>query len=160
VEITNPGGLPPGMSYSDLGRKSMPRNFLLFGLMQRMGLVEKVGTGIMRMNHAMKEYNLGKPVMEADENWFTIIFKRPELERESFEGRGKTTPQKTTQKTTQKILGLIKENPDITRRELASIIGISEDGIKYHLTNLKNMGSLERIGPDKGGYWRIVGDDE
>ena len=88
-------------------------------------------------------------------DWFTIIFKRPELERESFEGRGKTT-----QKTTQKILGLIKENPDITRRELASIIGILEDGIKYHLTNLKSMGVLERIGPDKGGYWRIVGDDE
>jgi ATP-dependent DNA helicase RecG len=160
VEITNPGGLPLGMSYDDLGRKSMPRNFLLFGLMQRVGLVEKVGTGILRMNHAMEEYRLEKPVMEADENWFTIIFKRPELERESFEGRGKTTPQKTTQKTTQKILGLIKENPDITRRELASTIGISEDGIKYHLTNLKNMGLLERIGPDKGGYWRIVDNDE
>ena len=160
VEITNPGGLPPGMSYADLGKKSMPRNFLLFGLMQRMGLVEKVGTGILRMNHAMEEYMLEKPVMEADENWFTIIFKRPELERESFEGRGKTTPQKTTQKTTQKILGLIEENPHITRRELASIIGISEDGIKYHITNLKSMGVLERIGPDKGGYWRIVGDDE
>jgi len=160
VEIANPGGLPPGMSYADLGKKSMPRNFLLFGLMQRMGLVEKVGTGILRMNHAMKEYNLEKPVMEADENWFTIIFRRPELERASFEGREKTTPQKTTQKTTQKILGLIKENPDITRRELASIIGISEDGIKYHLTNLKNMGLLERIGHDKGGYWRIVDNDE
>ncbi|HIE27872.1 TPA: winged helix-turn-helix transcriptional regulator [Candidatus Poribacteria bacterium] len=156
AEITNPGGLPPGMSYFDLGKKSMPRNFLLFGLMQRMGLAEKVGTGILRMNHAMEEYNLEKPVMEVDENWFTIIFKRPELEKESFEGREKSTPQKTT----QKILGVIKENPNITRKELASIIGISEDGIKYHIANLKSMGVLERIGPDKGGYWRIVDNDE
>ena len=84
-------------------------------------------------------------------DWFTIIFKRPELERESFEGRGKTT---------QKIIGLIKENPNITRKELASIIGISEDGIKYYSTTLKSMGLLERIGPDKGGYWRIVDNDE
>ena len=83
-------------------------------------------------------------------DWFTIIFKRPELERESFEGGGKTT---------QKILGLIKENPNITRKELAAISVISEDGIKYHITNLKSMGVLEMIGPDKGGYWRIVGDD-
>jgi ATP-dependent DNA helicase RecG len=88
-------------------------------------------------------------------DWFTIIFKRPELERGSFEGGGKTT-----QKTTQKILGLIKENPNITRKELASIIGISEDGIKYYITNLKSMRVLERIGPDKGGYWRIVDNDE
>jgi len=87
-------------------------------------------------------------------DWFTIIFKRPELEGESFEGGGKTT-----QKTTQKILGLIKENPNITRKELAAIIGISEDGIKYYITNLKSMSVLERIGPDKGGYWRIVDND-
>ncbi len=91
-------------------------------------------------------YNLG---------WFTITFKRPELERESFEGRGKTT-----QKTTQKIIWLIKENPNITRKELASIIGISEDVIKYYITNSKSMGVLERIGPDKSGYWRIVDNDE
>jgi len=160
VEIINPGGLPSGMSYADLGRKSMPRNFLLFGMMQRMGLVEKVGTGILRMNHATEEYRLERPVIEVDENWFTIIFKRPERERESFEGRGKTTPQKTTQKTAQKILGAIKENPNITRKELAPIIGISEDGVKYHIANLKSMGVLERIGPDKGGYWRIVDNDE
>ncbi|MEA1999460.1 MAG: winged helix-turn-helix transcriptional regulator [Euryarchaeota archaeon] len=88
-------------------------------------------------------------------DWFTIIFKRPELEIESFESRGKTT-----QKTTQKILGRIKENPNITRKELAYSIGILEDGIKYHITNLKSMGLLERIDPDKGGYWRIVDNDE
>ena len=75
--------------------------------------------------------------------------------RESFEVRGKTT-----QKTTQKIIGRIKENPNITRKELAPIIGISEDGIKYYITNLKSMGVLEGICPDKGGYWRIVDNDE
>ena len=76
MEILNPGGSPPGMSYADLGKKSMPRNFSLFGLMQRMALVEKVGTGILRMNQAMDEYKLEKPIIEADENWFHIIFKK------------------------------------------------------------------------------------
>ena len=62
----------------------------------------------------------------------------------------------TTQKTTQKILELIKENPHITRRELAGQIGITEDGIKYHLGKMKEKGILKRIGPDKGGYWEVV----
>jgi ATP-dependent DNA helicase RecG len=87
VEITNPGGLPAGMSYSDLGKKSMPRNFLLFGLMQRMNLVEKIGSGILRIKNAIEEYKLEEPLIEVNENWFTIIFKRPELQKESFEGR-------------------------------------------------------------------------
>jgi ATP-dependent DNA helicase RecG len=119
VELVNPGGVPPGMSYADLGKKSMPRNFSLFGLMQWIALVEKVDTGILRMNQAMDEYKLEKPIIEADENWFNLIFKRPEV---SFEGR--VISQKTVEKTVEKILVLIKENPDITQRELAIKTGL------------------------------------
>lgn len=53
----------------------MPRNFSLFGLMQRMALVEKVGTGILRMNQAMDKYKLEKPIIVADENWFNNYFQ-------------------------------------------------------------------------------------
>ena len=77
VEITNPGGLVKGMTIKDLGKKSLSRNNLLFGLMQRMGLVEKVGSGIARMRNAMKEYGLRGPYFDITDDWFTIIFKRP-----------------------------------------------------------------------------------
>ncbi|EKD55663.1 MAG: ATP-dependent DNA helicase RecG [uncultured bacterium] len=60
-----------------------------------------------------------------------------------------------TQKTTQKILEELKKNPCITRKELASIIGISQNGIKYHLDNLKKTSVIERVGPDKGGRWEV-----
>jgi len=61
-----------------------------------------------------------------------------------------------TQKTTQKIIDAIAKKSDITQKELAVVIGITEDGIKYHITRLKKAGILERIGPDKGGHWKIV----
>ncbi|MCK5062600.1 MAG: winged helix-turn-helix transcriptional regulator, partial [Candidatus Aenigmarchaeota archaeon] len=62
-----------------------------------------------------------------------------------------------TQKTTQKILELLKENPNYSRKELANLIGnITEDGIKYHLEKLKSEGRLKRIGPDKGGHWEVL----
>ena len=65
--------------------------------------------------------------------------------------------QKTTRKTAQKILGLIKANPYITRKELAENIGnITEDGIKYHLSQMKKQGKIKRIGPDRGGYWEGI----
>lgn len=69
---------------------------------------------------------------------------------------------KITQKTTQKlnnnqinILKYIKENPKITRNELASKLNISSDGVKYNLKKLIDKNIIERIGPDNGGYWNI-----
>lgn len=68
LEITNPGGLVKGLNKRDLGKKSLPRNNLLFGLMQRMNLVEKAGTGIKRMQEAMESYKLELPKIEIDKN--------------------------------------------------------------------------------------------
>ena len=69
---------------------------------------------------------------------------------------------KITQKTTQKlndnqikILKYIKEDPKITRNELASKLNISSDGVKYNLKKLIDKNIIERIGPDNGGYWNI-----
>ena len=61
-----------------------------------------------------------------------------------------------TQKTTQKIIEAITKKSDITQKELATIIGITEDGVKYHITRLRKQGLLKRIGPDKGGYWEVL----
>lgn len=72
--------------------------------------------------------------------------------------------EKTTQKTTQniklnknqtKIIELIKENPKITRKELATILKITTDGVKYNLKRLIDYDIIERIGPDNGGYWQL-----
>lgn len=68
--------------------------------------------------------------------------------------------EKTTQKTKLnnnqlKIIELIKENPQVTRSELANILNISSDGIKYNLKKLVDNNIIERIGPNNGGYWKV-----
>ncbi len=63
----------------------------------------------------------------------------------------------TAQKTTQKILEFLARQPTASRQEIADVLGgITQDGIKYHLGKLKAQGILKRIGPDKGGYWKVV----
>jgi len=65
--------------------------------------------------------------------------------------------RRTVEETTQKILELISQNPKISRKEMAiNIVGITEDGVKYNLNKLKNNGIIERIGPAKRGYWKIL----
>ena len=53
------------------------------------------------------------------------------------------------------IIRVIKENPKITQAEMADLLGLTIDGVKYHIKKLKSEGILERIGSDYGGYWNI-----
>lgn len=77
----------------------------------------------------------------------------------SEKGGQKTTQKtvvKTTQKTAARILGILSENPRSTRRDLALATGLTEDGVKWHLQQLKAAGLLQRVGPDKGGHWEVL----
>ncbi len=47
-------------------------------LLERMSLVENIGSGIKRMRDAMKGYNLAAPNIELGETWYSISFPRPE----------------------------------------------------------------------------------
>ena len=77
--------------------------------------------------------------------------------REGVETRSpKKSELKATEKTTEKIIKAIQNNPYITHRDLAEILGLSEDGIYYNIKKLKQKGLLRRIGPDKGGHWEVL----
>ncbi len=70
-------------------------------------------------------------------------------------------PLDNIRKSTQKqIIEIIKENPRANRKEIAERIGKSEDGVKKQLANLKRMGLIERVGADRGGYWRVISQDK
>ena len=150
IEISNPGGLAAGLKPEDFGKKSLSRNPLLFGLVHRMGLVEKVGSGIERMRATMRNASLDEPNFEF-RTFFTVMLKRPVWEKDFTQ----KTPRKHPE-STQKIINAILKKPTITRKELAKKLGLSQDSIKHHILILKKKGILKRIGPDKGGYWKIM----
>ena len=77
LEIVSPGGLPAGMTESDLGIKSVPRNPLLFGTLHRMEAVEKIGSGIRRIRDLCQEHGVAEPVIEVSDSWVTTVFRRP-----------------------------------------------------------------------------------
>jgi len=64
--------------------------------------------------------------------------------------------EKTVEKTVEKILEYIKENPSITQTKLVEKTGLTRRGIEWNIAELKARGFLERIGPDKGGYWKVI----
>lgn len=155
VEVRSPGLLYGGLTIDAIRKKmiSERRNELIAELFHRIHFIEKWGRGISLILSREPETEFSEVGTH-----FIATFRRKHINIPLEIARDKTgekTTQKTIQKTTQKILDMITGNPGITRKELASSIGISESGIKFHLTNLRKKGILRRIGPDKGGYWEI-----
>ncbi len=154
VEIINPGGLVKGITLKDLGKKSLSRNNLLFGLMQRMDLVEKSGSGFLRIRRALRKYKISDPIIETDEHWFTLTFPRPNLQKRTIQERFEGI--ENTQKSSEKILGILRKQNRISAKEISKKLGISSRAIEKNIMKLKKEGFLKRIGPDKGGYWKIT----
>ena len=71
---------------------------------------------------------------------FLVVFYR-------FEG--------TTPKTRDKILHLIRQDPNITKKEIARYLNITLDGVTYHIRKLTKEGIILWKGPSKGGRWEI-----
>ena len=74
---------------------------------------------------------------------------------ESSETNGKSSG--TRQKTSDKIIEMIKKDPQITAPQIAMELDISTRGVEKNLRQLREAGTLKRVGsPTFGGYWEIV----
>ncbi len=143
VEISNPGGLTSAIKPDEFGTKSHSRNPLVFGLFERIDMVEKIGSGISRINDAMKKAGLPKPEFKT-EGIFTVLFYR-------------NTKEYSVEETTkEKIIKLIKDKPSVTRKAIADSLGITPKGVDYHLTKMQNEGRLIREGSRKTGKWKLI----
>lgn len=61
----------------------------------------------------------------------------------------KLTPNRT------RMISEIRNNPNITSSQLASILGISTTAVEKNIRYLKDNGCIERIGSRKNGYWDV-----
>ena len=147
--------------------RSMPYNPDIANTFFRAGEIEAWGRGIERIIMACKNDGFSTPEFRYDASGIWITFKFEYPERATTQSDHKTT-HKTTQKTTQKaiqnlteqqqaILSFLKGHPEATRKEISeSLSNITEDGVKYNLSRLQELGLLKRIGGRKQGYWQII----
>ncbi len=84
---------------------------------------------------------------------------QPESQPDREKPREKTR-EKPKEKTREKILALIAANSSITMEELANRLEITPKGIEWQIREMKRKGILERIGPARGGYWKIIKKDD
>jgi len=54
-----------------------------------------------------------------------------------------------------RLLELIVEKTDITRKELSEKLQINPSAVQKHIDKLKNEGVISREGSDKKGCWKV-----
>ncbi len=79
--------------------------------------------------------------------------------KEKTRGKESKTREKEP-KTREKIIALIEQNSKITTKELAVMIGITEKGVEWQLTQLKKNKLIVRVGSNNGGHWQVVKIDD
>jgi ATP-dependent DNA helicase RecG len=138
VEISNPGELL--FDVSKLGRASIARNPIVFDLFNRLGLVEKVGSGISRIRSTMGERGLN--VRFETDGFFTVIFQRPQLK----EILSKDEPQLTEKEIS--ILNMCSETT-LSTKEISRRVGYSRLSTYRLLSGLIENGLVTYTIPDK-----------
>lgn len=131
---------------NEFGRRSLSRNPLIFGLFERMRMVEQIGSGISRMRDLMKEAGLTPPEFNI-EGMFTVVFRRPF----DFEKWVNQWVNNLSEKQ-MVILNAIHNNPKIKKAVLQELTGFSATALDNNLEILKKEKLLEREGT-KGGIW-------
>ena len=65
--------------------------------------------------------------------------------------------ESTTPRTVRdKIVEQMRANSKITRNELARILGLTPDGVKYHLQKMTGEGVIVHHGSSRNGYWETA----
>jgi ATP-dependent DNA helicase RecG len=55
-----------------------------------------------------------------------------------------------------KIIQHMQEDTKITIVQIAEKIGVSTTAIEKNIKKLQEKGIIKRVGPDKGGHWKII----
>ncbi len=138
LEIENPGGLYPGIDVQDLGKRSVRRNPTIADVLFRCRYVENVGSGIPRIRAALAQNQ--NPPFEAFSGNVFIIRMFPSLTSRS--------DQSLTDRQ-RRIIGLIRQNLQMTKSQISSQLGVSEDTALRELGELLKHKFLKRTGRGK-----------
>jgi predicted HTH transcriptional regulator len=157
LEVWNPGALPYGLTVQKLHgpHKSLPTNPLLADPMYWNGYIEKVGTGTEDIITKCHDYGLQTPEFHQEEDFRVVIWRnKSETDSDLIQTDPNNDPNNDP--NVIQIVGLIQNNPKISRAELAERLQISERKTRICIEQLKKEGILIREGSTKRGKWIVV----
>lgn len=146
----------------------MCRNPVIQKMFVFLGIGEKGGTGADVIAKGWKDNGWSAPVVGEKSNpdrieTYLKLGNNTNVTTETSTATTEMTTEtpivttETPTDTTETIIKIISNNPKVTAKEIASVCGITEDGVAYHIKKLKRRGRIIRIGGSRnGGEWKVV----
>ena len=167
ISFSNPGLFRMDVRAAISGGLSDTRNRNLFHIFNLIQLVEHAGSGLCTLFYDWKRASLPSPTI--DENIELrrttvslqfIIQNQAVYQNTNVDVLGAQKTDQSAQKTidtiSTQICALMRNNSSITVLAIASQLGLSRFAIARKIKYLKECGVIERVGPDKGGFWRVL----
>jgi ATP-dependent DNA helicase RecG len=166
IEIYNPGGLPRGLSPESFGKRSVLRNPKIAGMLHRADYIEKMGTGVRKMQRLMSEAGLA-PLEFTFTSFFTVTFRKPEAERQeakdeyfaknfganfgaNFGIKGKRLSRMV------KMFEILSRGENLIDVQIAQTFEVSERTIDSDIRFLRGLELIEFIGAKKTGRYVLT----
>ena len=133
------------------------QNRRLGDFLKELDLTEGRSTGVPTIQAKLAENGSPRAIFETTDDRLTFLVTIPIHEECSDSSKTKSESSGTRQKTSDKIIEMIKKDPQITAPQIAMELGISTRGVEKNLRQLRETGTLKRVGsPTFGGYWEII----
>lgn len=148
MEIISVGGLPEGIEKDEfLGGYMSPKNPKLMKVFRDLGLVEHMGTGIIRI---LSKYD--KSIFNFSTNFIKVSI--PYSSKSLVSNKNENKKHIITERQ-KEIMKYIEENESITQDELSDRIGVSRYTIIREMKILEERNLIERVGSNKVGHWIV-----
>lgn len=170
IYVWNDGKFPDDISEQDLFEKhrSKPYNPLIAQTFFKAGFIESWGRGFEKIKKECEEYGSPLPKVEIKSSGVMVKCIPSNVYMELL-GKIKSKNEPVNdpvnepvnnpvklEEVERKILEEFEINSNVTRKELAKLLNLSEATIKRKIANLKKNKIIERVGSDKNGHWKIL----
>lgn len=180
IEFQNPGMFAVQISDKPGKVKSVPRNPNIIAFFRYARQGENAGYGIDKILRGNKLTGL-KVEFDSDIMSSTVTYPLPSNKGGQNGGQKRTDSstdsaynqssastdknqnevvgkggQKNSDSTRSRIIEAMRNKPEISRKELSAVVGISQSAIQKHIKYLKGAEVIIRVGSDRKGLWRVI----
>ena len=153
IEILSRGTIPHEQTIEGFfSGVSVPVNKKLSEIFLQLHISEKTGRGVPKITE-----KYGKDAFEFRENSIVVKIPFNWINVMSDKMNNKINDNEKRLNETQKnILDEIKNNPNITKKEIQSKINKGKTTVDNGITFLKRNNFIRHVGPNKNGYWQML----
>lgn len=147
LEISNPGGLPEGLTREFFGKRSVRRNPITYRLLRDCHYVEGLGMGVPKMINEMRKSGLRDPEFNFEGGFFVVTFRNINSAIKPIAGL------KDLKQRQLKAIDYLRQNKTIKSKTYSNINNISLPIALKDINELIKFKFIKKVGAYRGAYY-------